>query len=104
METAELFKARGAVAAENADGLLGGEAVVAGGNRSVRGEDAFADAPVRCRFRWRAERAAAQLAFKQRQGQQRGVAFIHVIDVYVRPSALAMRTPPMPSTISCCRR
>ena len=41
MATAQRFEARGALAAEDADGLLGAEAVMAGGNRGVRGEDAL---------------------------------------------------------------
>ena len=41
-EAAELFEPRGAVAAEDANGLLDGEAIVAGGHGRVRGEDALA--------------------------------------------------------------
>jgi hypothetical protein len=80
-ETALLFKARGAVAAEDANGLLGGEAVVAGGNRGVGGEDALAAHHIDVGFGGGAQRSAAQLPFKQRQGEQRGVAFVHVVDV-----------------------
>jgi hypothetical protein len=55
-------------------------------------------------FRGRAQRSAAQLALEQRQRQQRGVALVHVVDVYPVAQRVAMRAPPMPSTISCCKR
>ena len=81
-KTAQLLKARRAVAAEDANGLLGGEAVVAGRNRRVRGEDALLAHLLDVGFSGRAQRSAAQLALKQRQRQQRRVAFVHVVDVY----------------------
>jgi len=81
-KTAHLFKARGAVAAEDANSLLGGEAIVACGNRRVRGEDALAAHLFYVGLGGCAEGSAAQLALKQRQSQQSRVALVHVVDVY----------------------
>ena len=83
-EAAQLLQPRGAVAAENANGLLGGEAVVTGGNRRVRGEDALAAHLLDVGLGGRAQRSAAQLPLQQRQRQQRRVAFVHVVDVYTQ--------------------
>ena len=88
MEAVQLLQARRALAAENANGLLGGETIVAGGNRSVGGEDALVAHHGEVGVGGRAQRAAAQLAFEQRQGQQRGVALVHVIDVYMQPQCI----------------
>ena len=80
-KTALLFKASRAVAAQDADGLLGGETVVAGGHRGMGGEDAPLPHLFDVGFRGRAQRPAAQLALKQRQRQQRRVALIHMKDI-----------------------
>ncbi len=58
-KTAQLFQARGPVAAENANGLLGGEAIVAGGNRRMGGEDALLAHLGEVGLRGRAQRSAA---------------------------------------------
>ena len=81
-KAAQLFQARRAVAAQNANGLLGGEAVVAGRNRRVGGEDALPAHLLHVGFSGRAQRSAAQLALQQRQRQQRRVALVHVVDIY----------------------
>ena len=83
-ETAQLFQARRAIAAQNANRLLGREAVVAGRNRRVRGEHALPPHLLDVRLGGAAQRAAAQLALEQRQRQQRRVAFVHVVDVYMQ--------------------
>ncbi len=80
-ETALLLQAQGAVAAEDADGLLGGEAVVAGGDRGVGGEDALFAHLLDVGLGGLAERAAAELALEEGEGEQRGVALVHVVDV-----------------------
>ena len=84
----ELLQARGALAAENANGLLGGESVVARGNRGVGGKHALVAHHRQVRLGGRAQRAAAHLAFEQRQREQRGVALVHVIHVYMQAQSV----------------
>ena len=80
--TAQLFQPRRAIAAQDAIGLLGGKAVVAGRHRRVRSEHALLPHQRQIGFRRRAQRPSAQLALDQRQRQQRRVALIHVEHVY----------------------
>ena len=82
-KTAQRFQARCAVAAQDAIGLLGVEAVVPGRNRCVGGEDALLAYLLDVGLRGRAQRSAAQLPLQQRQRQQRRVALVHVVDVYL---------------------
>ena len=66
-KAAQLFQARRAVAAQDANGLLGGEAVVAGRHRRVGGEDALLAHLLHVGFSGCAQRSAAQLALQQGQ-------------------------------------
>ena len=81
-KTAQLFQARRPVASQNANGLLGGEAIVAGRNRRVGGEDALPAHLGEVGLRGRAQRSTALLALQQSQRQQRRVAFVHVIYIH----------------------
>ena len=82
-ETAHQLQARRPVAAQNANGLLGGEAVVAGRNRRVRSKDALIPHLFNVGLRGAVQRSAAQLPFQQRQCQQRRVALVHVVDIHL---------------------
>ena len=81
-EAAQLFKPCGAVAAQDANRLLGREAVMSRGNRCMRGEDAMLTHLRDVGLGSAVQRAAAELALKQRQSEQRRVAFVHVIDIH----------------------
>ena len=59
-----------------------------GGHRGVRGEDALAAHVLDISLSGGAQRAAAKLALKQGQRKQRGVAFVHVIDVYTHSESI----------------
>ena len=83
-EASQLFQARRPIAAQNADRLLGREAVVPGRHRRVRGEHALAPHLLDVGLGGPVLRPAAQLAFEQRQRQQRRVAFVHVVHVYAQ--------------------
>ena len=87
-KAAHPFKTRGAISAQNAVGLLGIEAVVPGGNRSMRGEDALPAHLGDVELSYDGLRAAAELAFEQGERQKRGVAFIHVINIYIQAEGL----------------
>ena len=81
VKAAQLLQACRAVAAQDANGLLGVEAVMPGRNRRVRGEDAL--------FRTCSMSASVaassgpppSCALQQGQRQQRRVAFVHVVDI-----------------------
>ena len=81
-KASQLFQSRCPVASQNANGLLQRKSIVAGGNRRVCGEDAPPAHRGEISFSGRAERSAAQLAFKQRQGEQCRVAFVHVVHIH----------------------
>jgi hypothetical protein len=88
VEAIEALQARGPLTAENADGLVAGKAIVAGGYRGVGREYALAPHRGQIRFRGSPRRAAAQLAFQQRKSQQRGVPFVHVVHVYMQAQGI----------------
>ena len=79
--TAQAFQARGAIAAEDAPGLLHAEAVVPRGHRGMGGKDALRTNLGNIGLGGSRLRSAAQFALQQRQREQRGMAFVHVVDV-----------------------
>ena len=81
MEAAQLLEARRAFAAQDADGLLGGKAIMPRRHRRVGGKHALVAHHGQVGIGGRAQRTAAELAFEQSQREQRGVALVHVVDV-----------------------
>jgi hypothetical protein len=71
----------GTVVAENLVHLVGAELVVAGGNGSMGGKDALLGHSVTVGVGGFAERAAGEALFKKSDGEQRGVALVHVVDL-----------------------
>jgi len=81
MAAAEALDGRRGLGPEDARGLLHGEAVVAGRNRGVGGEDALLPHRLVVALLRLGERPAAQLLLEQGHGQQRGVPLVQVVDV-----------------------
>ena len=85
VEDFQLLQPRRPLSAQDANGLLGREAVVPGRNRRMRGKHALAAHRRKVGIRGAVQRPAAKLALQQRQRQQRRVPLIHVIHVYMQP-------------------
>ncbi len=83
-KAAQPLQARGPLAAENAHHLLRREAIMSGGHGRVCCKHALRAHRCDVGLGAGAVRPTGKLAFQQRQSQQRGVPFVHVIDVYMQ--------------------
>ena len=81
VQAAEALDGGGAVVAEDVVHLVEAELVVAGGNGGVGGEDALLADGFDVGFGGVAERCAGELLFEQADGEQGGVALVHVVDL-----------------------
>ena len=80
VQTAEALDGGGAVVAEDGVHLVEAELVVAGGDGGVRGEDALLLDGLDVGFGGVAQGGAVEVVFEQADGEQRGVALVHVAD------------------------
>jgi hypothetical protein len=81
VKTACSFDGGSALGSEDLVHLIETELVVPGGDRSMGGEDASLSHVCAIGVGGLAERAVAESLFKKADGKQRGVAFVHVIDL-----------------------
>ena len=86
--------------AEDGVHLVEAELVVAGGHGRVRGEDAVLLNGLGVGFGGVAERRAVELLFEQADGQQRGVALVHVADFGLTAEGVQQVMPPRPRMVS----
>ncbi len=81
VQTTKLVDGGGAVVAEDLVHLVDAELVVTGGNGSVSGEDALLADEVDVGFGRLLERFAGEVVFEQADGEESGVALVHVVDL-----------------------
>ena len=81
VEAAEALDGGGAIVAEDLVHLVEAELVVAGGNRGVGGEDALLADGFDVGFGGVLERLAGEVVFEQADGEEGGVALVHVVDL-----------------------